>query len=312
MAFPLRIGSRASRLALLQAGVVARGLLHVHGLDKSDIHLESISTKGDRIKEKPLWEMGGKGLFTENIESQLLRGDLDLAVHSLKDMPTKPTDGLCSDIVLERGNARDMLILSPKSNVGDVSIKTLKSAGRIGTCAPRRIAQLLWMRSDLKVISLRGNVETRLSKLESGDMDAIVVACAGLERLEIEPGKAVTLAVDEMLPAAGQGAIAVQYREDDDKVRDFLAPLHHQETGLCVATEKSFLETLGGSCVTPAGSYARVHNGCVHFTGRLLSLDGMELREVHEEADVTNINDAIALGRHAGETLLRQTPQRRV
>ena len=312
MAFPLRIGSRASRLALLQAEAVARGLLHAHGLDKSDIRLESISTKGDRIKEKPLWEMGGKGLFTENIESQLLRGDLDLAVHSLKDMPTKPTNGLRADIVLERGNARDMLILSPKNDIDDVSVRALKPAGRIGTCAPRRMAQLLWMRSDLKVMSLRGNVETRLSKLESGDMDAIVIACAGLERLEITPDNAVTLSEDEMLPAAGQGVIAVQYREEDDKMRDFLAPLHHQETGLCVATEKSFLEVLDGSCVTPAGSYARAHNGRFRFTGRLLSLDGTELREVHEEADVANMGDAIALGRRAGEALLRQTPQRRV
>lgn len=297
---------------MLQAEAVARSLLRAHGLSKSDIHFESILTKGDRIKEKPLWEMGGKGLFTENIESQLLRGDLDLAVHSLKDMPTKPTSGLRSDIMLERGDARDMLIISPKSSIDDISIKTLKPTSRIGTCAPRRMAQLLWMRSDLKVMSLRGNVETRLSKLDSGDMDAIVVACAGLERLEIQPGNAVMLSVDEMLPAAGQGVISVQYRENDGRVRDFLTPLHHQETGLCVATEKSFLEALDGSCVTPAGSYARVHNGCLHFTGRLLSLDGMELREVHEEADIANINDAIALGLRAGETLLRQKPQRRI
>ena len=311
MAFPLRIGSRASRLALLQAETVARGLLHAHGLGKSDIRLEPISTKGDNIKEKPLWEMGGKGLFTENIESQLLRGDLDLAVHSLKDMPTKPTDGLRSDIMLERGDARDMLIVSPKSDVGDISIKTLKPAGCIGTCAPRRMAQLSWMRPDLKMVSLRGNVETRLSKLESGGMDAIVLACAGLERLGIEPGNAVTLPVDEMLPAAGQGVIAIQYRESDDRVRELLTSLHHQETGLCVAIEKGFLEALNGSCVTPAGAYARARNERFHFTGRLLSLDGTELREIYEEADITGIDDAVALGRRAGEALLRQRPQRR-
>ena len=311
MAFPLRIGSRASRLALLQAEVVARGLLHAHGLSRSSIHLESISTKGDRIKEKPLWEMGGKGLFTENIESRLLRGDLDLAVHSLKDMPTKPTDGLRSDIMLKRGNARDMLIVSSKNDTGDISIKTLKPADCIGTCAPRRMAQLLWLRPDLKIISLRGNVETRLSKLESGGVNAIVLACAGLERLGIKPGNAVTLPVDEMLPSAGQGVITVQYRESDNRVRELLTSLHHQETGLCVTIEKNFLEALNGSCVTPAGAYARTRNERFHFTGRLLSPDGTELREIHEEAYITCIDDAVALGRRAGEALLRQKPQRR-
>lgn len=311
MTFPLRIGSRASRLALLQAEEVASALLHAHGLGESDIHLEAITTKGDRIKEKPLWEMGGKGLFTGNIESQLLRGDLDLAVHSLKDMPTKQTDGLRSDVMLARIDARDVLIAPPKIDINDISVGKLKPASRIGTCAPRRIAQLLWSRPDLEVLPLRGNVETRLSKLESGEIDAILLARAGLERLGIDPANAVTLSVDEMLPAAGQGVIVVQYREGNERMRGLLTPLHHQETGLCVATEKGFLEVLDGSCTTPAGAFARFEKGNFCFTARLLSVNGTELREVHEEAAIADIDDAIALGRRAGEMLLRQVPQRR-
>ena len=311
MASSFRIGSRASRLALFQAEKVAAELRRAHGLDEDAIAIETLSTQGDKIVDTPLWEMGGKGLFTEQIEARLLAREIDFAVHSLKDMPTKPTEGLRADIMLARDDPRDMLILAPSHAGKDISIDTLEPSCRVGSCAPRRMGQLLWLRPDLNVVSVRGNVETRLAKLESGEFDAILLACAGLQRLGIKPPASAILSTETMLPAAGQGVIVVQYRDGDTATQEFLAPVHDWETGICVAAEKSFLATLDGSCTTPAGALATLKDGRIHFRGRLLSMDGKEFREAEEQGDASSIEDAVATGQRAGESLLRQSPQQR-
>ena len=305
MAFPLRVGSRASRLALVQAEEVAQRLRRAHGLGAADIVIVPLSTKGDRVRSRPLWEMGGKGLFTAQIEAQLLAGTLHAAVHSLKDMPTKPTAGLCADVLLPRQDARDVLI-SASSGVPDIA--NLPPGCRVGTCAPRRMAQLLWLRPDAEAIPLRGNVETRLQALHGNNLDAILLARAGLQRLDLAPESSATLPPEDMLPGAGQGVIAVQYRHGDGATAELLAPIHHRETGLCAAAEKSLLLALDGSCTTPAGAFAEIRNGRLTLRGRLLSLDGAERREVREQADA---DAAEAIGQRAGEALLRQKPQRR-
>lgn len=314
MASPLRIGSRASKLALLQAEEVACRLRRIHNLNAEDTIITPVSTRGDRITQRPLWEMGGKGLFTEQIEAQLRRRQLDVAVHSMKDMPTRPSEGLSANIVLARKDARDMLICRPSPHdagsipSGNRGIRELTSRCRVGTCAPRRMAQLLWLRPDLNILPLRGNVETRLAKLASGEVDAILLARAGLQRMEIIPSAGAILSPREMLPAAGQGVIVVQYREDDNAMRKLLAPLHHRETGWCVDAEKAFLAALEGSCTTPAGAFAEMQNGHLAFRGRLLSMDGMNLREIFRAG---RSEDAIDIGRSAGEALLLQMPRQR-
>ena len=317
----MRIGSRASRLALLQAKNLAQRLRQLHNLGAEDIAIIPISTRGDQIRETPLWEMGGKGLFTERMEAALLEGSLDVAVHSMKDMPTKTTPGLRADVMLERQDARDVLIISPLAQGAEadtpipVGIHALPHGCRLGSSAPRRMAQILWQRPDVRIVPLRGNVETRLEKLASGVMDATLLARAGLQRLGLAPDLSATLSIEEMLPAAGQGAIVAQYREDDPATRAMLTPAHHHETGLRVTAEKAFLETLNGSCTTAAGAFAEFQGAGkkrLVFTGRLLAMDGSEMREIHQQSDVeADMGAAIALGRRAGETLLRQKPRHR-
>ena len=307
---PLRIGSRASGLARLQAEQTAAALRQAHRLSGDDIALASLSTKGDEIRSRPLWEMGGKGLFTEAIEKRLLEGGLDMAVHSAKDMPTRRTPGLRADIMLAREEARDALILAPTSDHAP-TIAELPPSARVGTCAPRRMAQLLWLRPDIRLIPLRGNVETRLEKLAAGDMDAILLSQAGLQRLAITPPRHALLSPREMLPAAGQGAIAVQYREDDQETRDMLAAIHHFETGLRVAAEKAVLEAIDGSCLTPIGAFAERQGTRLILRARLLSEDGTQRREAHAEAQVSTPADAESLGHRIGAELLTQRPKKR-
>ena len=350
----VRIGSRARRLALLQAEEVAQRLRQAHNLGTEDVVIIPISTKGDQIRESPLWDMGGKGLFTERIEAGLLEGALDVAVHSMKDMPTRATPGLRADVMLKREDARDVLIRAPSANgvaaflpvgssalaphegrvkgdsppSGHEGLRALPPGCCLGSSAPRRMAQILWLRPDVRVIPVRGNVETRLEKLASNALDAILLARAGLQRLGIAPDSSVTLSTEEMLPAAGQGVIVAQYREEDQSTQEMLAPMHHRETGLCIAAEKAFLEALNGSCTTPAGAFAEMQNEGeleggsppsrankrrLVFTGRLLTMDGGEMREVCEQGDGNlDLRAAIAIGRRAGKALLRQKPRHRL
>lgn len=293
----LRIGTRGSPLALAQAEETKRRLLDAHAdLREGDIEIVVISTKGDRIQDRALSEVGGKGLFTEEIEAGLSNGDLDMAVHSMKDMPTDLPDGLTIRCFLPREDARDAFI-SPKAG----SLAELPGGSVVGTSSLRRQAQVLHRRPDLTVIPFRGNVQTRLRKLGEGQADATFLALAGLRRLDMADTAAGVVEIGEMLPAVAQGAIGVEQRTGDDRVSAFLAPLNDPDTETRVACERAFLKVLDGSCRTPiAGHAAFAGDGRLEFHGMILRPDGSE---AHAAERTGSPDDAAELGKSAGAEL---------
>lgn len=296
MPAPILIGTRGSPLALWQANHVRGRLLEAHGLDDGAVDLSAITTSGDRIQDKPLADVGGKGLFTKEIDEALLRGDIALAVHSMKDLPTVLPEGLCVAAVLPRADARDAF-LSPKAP----SLMELPPGAVVGTSSLRRAAQVKRLRPDLRVIDFRGNVETRLRKLDEGVADATLLAMAGLDRLGLSSKVTSILSVDEMLPAVAQGAIAIVARENDSETHALLAPLNDAATAVAVACERAFLARLDGSCRTPIAGLAEIEDGTVRFRGLILSPGGAEWHDV----EVTGAAEqAEELGRSAGEDVL--------
>jgi hydroxymethylbilane synthase len=292
----LRIGTRGSPLALAQAAMVRARLAEAHGLAPERIEVRTIRTTGDTIRDRPLSELGGKGLFTKEIEEALAAGDVDLAVHSAKDMPTVLPDGLIIAAVLPREDPRDVLI-SRKAN----SLRTLPANAVVGTASLRRQAQVLALRPDLKVVPLRGNVETRLRKLEAGEADATLLALAGLKRLDLAGRATAILSTEEMLPAVGQGAICIEIRADDEDLRRLLAPLDDRATAVCVTAERACLAELDGSCHTPIAALAELESGESLRLRALIALpDGSS---VHRDERRGPVNDAEALGRAAGRAL---------
>jgi hydroxymethylbilane synthase len=290
------IGTRGSPLALWQANHVRGRLLEAHGLDDGAVDLAVITTSGDRIQDKPLADMGGKGLFTKEIDEALLRGDVVLAVHSMKDLPTVLPEGLCVAAVLPRADVRDAF-LSPKAP----SFMELPPGAVVGTSSLRRGAQVRRLRPDLRVIDFRGNVETRLRKLDEGVADATLLAMAGLDRLGLAAKATCVLPIEEMLPAVAQGAIAIVAREDDADTRRLLAPLNDPTTATAVACERAFLAELDGSCRTPIAGLAVVDGGTVRFRGLILSPGGAEWHDVEMTGAVEQAEE---LGRNAGEDVL--------
>jgi len=279
MATPyLRLGARGSPLALAQAGEARAGLAGAAGLDAVDVEIVVIRTSGDLIVDRPLSEAGGKGLFTKELDEALIAGAIDFAVHSAKDLPTALPDQLEIAGYLEREDARDALIC-----VGGASFAALPPNARFGSASLRRRAMALRRRPDLRVELLRGNVETRLRKVTSGQLDATVLALAGLKRLGLEERAAAILSVDEFLPAVGQGAIALVARRGDSRVAAALAPLLNAATGVALAAERAFLGILDGSCRTPIGGHARLVDGRLLFRGLVLSPDGREAVEASFE-----------------------------
>jgi hydroxymethylbilane synthase len=260
------------------------------------VDLSVITTSGDRIQDRPLADMGGKGLFTKEIDEALLRGDIALAVHSMKDLPTVLPDGLSVAAVLPRADVRDAF-LSPKAG----SLAELPPGAVVGTSSLRRGAQVRRLRPDLLVIDFRGNVETRLRKLDEGVADATLLAMAGLDRLGLASKVTSVLSVDEMLPAVAQGAIAIVAREDDAKTNRLLAPLNDPATATAVTCERAFLAELDGSCRTPIAGLAEVVDGQIRFRGLILSPGGAEWHDV----EMTGAPEqAEELGRNAGEDVL--------
>jgi hydroxymethylbilane synthase len=297
------IGTRASPLALRQSAMVGDALRAAHGLTAAAITISEIITKGDRALDEKLSELGGKGLFTEELEAGLRSGAMDVAVHSLKDLPTQNADGLTLGAILPRANAADMLIARAGLKISGLA--DLPEGAHIGTASLRRQAQILRARPDVKISLLRGNIGTRLKKLDALNMDATLLAAAGLERLDMVPHGAVALASDTVLPAAGQGALAVQCRADDDATRALLAPLHCAATHACVTAERAFLNALDGSCRTPIAALAILKNDTLYMHGRLLAEDGSDMVETH----ITCAPDAAAqAGRKAGDDLRRAAP----
>ncbi len=291
----LRLGTRGSPLALTQARMVRAALAKAHGLDPERIALEVIRTSGDRIQDRPLADVGGKGLFTKEIEEALAAGAIDLAVHSSKDMPTVLPAGLVLSAFMEREDPRDVFI-SRKAK----SIAELPRGATVGTASLRRQAMVKRKRPDLAIVPLRGNVETRLRKLDEGVADATLLALAGLKRLGLADAATAVLDIDEFLPAVGQGAIGIETRAGDSRTREMLGAINHADTFSALAAERAFLAVLDGSCRTPIGGHATISGGRLRFRGMIVKPDGSEAFEATREGDV---RDAEKLGADAGGEL---------
>jgi hydroxymethylbilane synthase len=291
----LRIGSRGSPLALAQSREVKSRIAAAAGLDPERIEIKIIRTTGDVIQDRPLSEAGGKGLFTKEIEEALLAGAIDLAVHSSKDMPTVLPDGLVLSAFLPREDARDAFI-GRKAK----SLRALPAGAAVGTASLRRQAMVKRLRPDLAIVPLRGNVETRLRKIEAGEADATLLAVAGLKRLGLLDKADELLDIDAFLPAVGQGAIGIETRTDDAATRTLVAKINDADTATALAAERAFLAVLDGSCRTPIGGHARVNAGVVRFRGMIVRPDGSEAYEVSREG---RSDDAAKLGADAGREL---------
>jgi hydroxymethylbilane synthase len=289
----LRIGTRGSPLALAQARETRDRLVVAHRLPEEAFAIKVISTSGDRIQDRPLSEAGGKGLFTKEIEEALLAGSIDIAVHSSKDMPTQLPEGLRLSAFLPREDARDGFI-----GRAAVSIESLPHGATIGSSSLRRQALIRRMRPDISVVTFRGNVQTRLRKLEEGVVDGTILANAGLKRLGMADVITDLMPLDKFPPAPGQGAICIESRVGDTRVEQMLLPIDDRETHLALLCERAFLAALDGSCRTPIAGYATVEDDTMHFTGLILSPDG---RTAFDVAMDGNVSGPESLGRQAGE-----------
>jgi hydroxymethylbilane synthase len=299
MASLFRLGTRGSKLALTQTGLVRDALAAaIPALAAPDaIEIVTIRTTGDQIQDRPLSEAGGKGLFVKEIEEALLSGRIDGAVHSMKDMPTAQPPGLVIAAFLPREDARDVLIAGDVTRIAD-----LKQGAIVGTAALRRKAQLLYLRPDLKIVNLRGNVDTRLAKRARGEVEATVLAMAGLNRLGLKVGTPVP--EGDMLPAVGQGAVCIECRVDDARVIEWLAAINHAPTRTCVTAEHAMLAVLDGSCRTPIAGHAIFDkDGALYLRGLIAKPDGSELIATDRTGPEC---DAEAMGREAGEELKRR------
>ncbi|MSP45579.1 MAG: hydroxymethylbilane synthase [Xanthobacteraceae bacterium] len=294
----LRLGTRGSPLALAQARMVRAALAAAHGFDPERIEIQVIRTSGDRIQDRPLAEVGGKGLFTKEIEEALAAGLIDFAVHSSKDMPTVLPPGLMLSAFMERDDPRDAFISRKAKSIAD-----LPRGATVGTASLRRQAMMKRRRPDLVIVPLRGNVETRLRKLDEGVADATLLALAGLKRLGLADAATAVLDVDEFLPAVGQGAIGIEARAGDSRTRELLGSINHADTFSALAAERAFLAVLDGSCRTPIGGYATISGGKIRFRGMIVKPDGSEAFEAAREGSAL---DAERLGTDAGGELKRR------
>jgi hydroxymethylbilane synthase len=296
MSRPLIIGSRGSKLALWQAEQARARLQHLN--TQLDVHIEIIKTTGD-VKNDPLSVIGGKGVFTKELEDALLDGRIDLAVHSLKDLPTILPDGLSIAAICEREDARDALVLRAGAENG--SLLHLPEGAVVGTSSQRRLAQLKALRSDVVVRDLRGNVDTRIRKLDEGQYDAVILASAGLVRLGLQERISARIAINEMLPAVGQGAIAIETRTDNEFAVQNTSRLDHRETRLACLAERAFLRSLGGGCQFPIAAHAIIDGDLLKLDGLVAKPDGSEI--LRDSLSGPSIN-AEALGSTLAEKLM--------
>lgn len=292
----IRIGTRGSRLALVQAEVV-RNLLRREGHDGEIV---IVRTSGDRIRDRPLADAGGKGLFTKELEEALFAGEADIAVHSMKDVPTHLPGGLALGAFLPREDPRDVLVCNES-----YTLASLPHSAIVGTSSVRRRAQLLRARKDIEVITLRGNVDTRLSRVEGGAITAAILALAGLKRIGLHDRAATIFEPDEWLPSPAQGAIGIELRSDDDEMREIVAKLNHQPTAIELACERAFLAELDGSCRTPIAALATLEGQILTFRGEVLAPDGSNFVETAfaKEIGTHPIEDAAFWGKEAGAVL---------
>ena len=297
----LVIGSRGSKLALIQSQMVKAELELLH--PSLEVRIEIIKTTGD-VKTDPLSVIGGKGVFTKELEDALLDGRTDIAVHSLKDLPTILSDKLVIAAICKREDPRDALVLgrlSQTSAAARTSVANLPKGATIGTSSPRRLAQLKHLRGDLVFKDLRGNVDTRLRKLDEGQYDALVLACAGLRRLDRENRISAPLSTQEMLPAVGQGAIAIEARAGDEDTVGVVGKLDHKFTRLACTSERSFLLSLGGGCLLPIAAYAIVRDKRIRLQGLVADTLGKRIVRDHISG---SLDEAEKLGSRLAELLL--------
>ncbi|WP_114965310.1 hydroxymethylbilane synthase [Alkalilacustris brevis] len=298
---PLRIGTRGSPLALAQAEETRRRLMQAHDLPEAAFKIVPIKTTGDRVQDRPLKEIGGKGLFTREIEAAMLEGRIDIAVHSMKDMPVAQPEGLVLDCYLPREDPRDAFVSLKAGSIAD-----LEAGQVIGTSSLRRRAQMLNRRPDLQVVEFRGNVQTRLRKLDDGVADCTFLAMAGLTRLGMTNVARGPVDPEEMLPAVAQGAIGIERREGDAALADLLAAIHDRDTALQLAAERAYLTELEGSCETPIAGLAILEDSEIWLRGEILRPDGSESLVDEGRAP---FSDAADLGREVARKLMERAPE---
>jgi hydroxymethylbilane synthase len=293
----LRLGTRGSPLALTQAHMVRDALAAAHGWTPDRVEIVTVKTSGDRIQDRPLAEVGGKALWTKELDAALDEGRVDFAVHSMKDVETIRPDAIVIAAMLPRADVRDRLI-------GAESIDAIPRGGRVGTSAPRRSAQLKRLRPDLEIVLFRGNVDTRLAKVQAGEADATLLAAAGLDRLGRDVGSPIS--VETMLPAPSQGAVGIETRRDDDAVREWLAVIDHADTSICVRAERALLARLGGDCRSPVAALAVREGRRLRLRAQILSPDG-----ARAEAGEAVIGDPGEAADLAAQLLDRAAPELR-
>ena len=289
------IGSRGSKLALIYAQNAKDKILQNSNLDSEDIIIKEITTKGDQVQDVRLSEVGGKGLFSTNIEKELQDKKIDIAVHALKDMPAKETEGLIADIFLERNDPREILISNNKKELNELKPKSV-----IGTSSYRREFQIKKIRPDIDCKLIRGNVDNRIKKLNEGLYDAIILSYAGIKSLALEGNIVEVFSTKEIIPSAGQGVVALQCRENDDKINSILEKVNHRETYQRVSAERNVLKILEGDCETAVGAYAYIDNDKIILEAELFSLDGSQR---FYEKETSKIEDAENLGKEIGQKL---------
>ena len=293
------IGSRGSKLSLAYSSHVKNLLIKSNSqFDDNSIDIKIIKTSGDIFQNKRISDIGGKGVFCKQIEEELLESKIDLAVHSLKDLPTKMTEGLCVNAVVKRNDPRDAFL-----SYSNTSFKELKPKSKIGTSSFRRHAQLNILRNDLEIVTMRGNIDTRVKKLKNKEYDAIVLSLAGIKMLNLINQVKEVFTIEQMLPAIGQGAIALQCKKDDKKTLNILKKINDKETYYCIQAERALLETIGGDCDTAIGGLAKLSNDKISLRSELFSNDGKKKFEFQSSG---HFIEAKEIGYKVGKELLKK------
>ena len=293
------IGSRGSKLALLYAQKAKEQIIKKTTLDTNDIEIKSISTKGDQVKDTRLSDIGGKGLFSTEIEKELENKSIDIAVHALKDMPATETSGLKTDCFLERNDPREILITNDKKKLNDLKLKSI-----IGTSSFRREFQIKKLRSDLTCKIIRGNVDTRIKKLKDGNYDAIILSYAGIKNLNLENEIAEIFSAQEIIPSAGQGIIALQCREADEEIISILKKVNHEETYKRAHAERNVLKVLEGDCETAIGVYSKIESDTIVVEAELFSIDGSQRFYEKKSGQIDKFKE---IGKQIGQNLKMQS-----
>jgi len=293
------IGCRGSKLSLAYSNYVKNLLIKSNKeFDNNSIEIKIIKTSGDIFQNKKISDIGGKGVFSKQIEEELLESKIDLAVHSLKDLPTKMTNGLCVEAVVKRNDPRDAFL-----SHSNKSFYELKPKSKIGTSSFRRQAQLNLLRNDIDIIPMRGNIDTRINKLKNKEFDAIVLSLAGIQMLNLKSEVKEVFTIEQMLPSVGQGAIALQCKKDDQKTLDILKSVNDKETYYCIQAERALLEAIGGDCDTAIGGLAKLLNDKISLKSQLFSDDGKFFFEFQSEG---HFKEAKEIGHKVGKELLKK------